>query len=134
MSGFDSRLDDGEAVSSLRALTNAAPSLLLDSTDQAAAITVELARPTVPRRSGRAASSLQVYTTSTGSQAGGGEGIAYYRWLELGGAAGRGHTVIRPPSSGRYLKPAGERAQAQIEHAMNKALESACRSAGVELT
>lgn len=127
-------VDDADALSSLRALTNAAPALLADATEQAATITIDLARPTVPRRSGRAASSLQAYATGERAVAGGGAGVDYYRWLELGGAAGRGHAVVRARSSGRYLKPAGERAEAEVRKAMAGALEDACRAAGLDLT
>ncbi len=128
------RVDDGEALAALRRLEAAAPGLLVDSTSRLAEVTVELARPTVPRRSGRAASSLPVYQTNGGAEAGGGEGVEYYRWLELGGTAGRGHSVMRPVSSGRYLKPAGERAARSADAVMTDALVAACRSAGFDVS
>ncbi len=97
-----------------------------------AGIVVTAARPTVPVRSGRAAASLPEYQTGGGAVASGGEGLAYYRWLELGGAAGRNLAVIRPiKKDGRYINPAYEQKQPQIQELLEQSLKQACSDAGL---
>jgi hypothetical protein len=124
-------LDEFEG--SLRRLSGSLSSTLSIASTESATLVVDSARPTVPRRSGRAASSLQAYATGESAVAGGGSGVVYYRWLELGGAAGRNHAVVRPRSDGRYIKPAYERRQADIAAILEKSLRQACAEAGLEV-
>jgi hypothetical protein len=134
MSGFGVELkglDDFDE--SLRRLSNAIPTAIGVASSTSAAFVVDSARPTVPRRSGRAASTLQTYVTGENAIAGGGEGIEYYRWLELGGAAGRHHSVVRSRSDGRYIKPAYEKRQAAIAEILENSLRQACADAGLEV-
>jgi len=97
-------------------------------------VVTDEARPDVPVVSGRAAGSLQAYQTGGGAVSEGGGTIAYYRWLELGGAAGRNHAVLRPvKKDGRYIQPSYERNKADVQKLLDEALAKACRDAGLEV-
>ena len=90
--------------------------------------------PTVPRVSGRAASSIQGLVTNEGASVIGGQNLEYYRWLELGGASGRNHATVRPiVKDGRYINPAFERNKSAIEADMEQKLAAAARQAGLEV-
>lgn len=100
----------------------------------AANVVTKAARPDIPVVSGRAAASLQAYQTGGGAVSEGGGTIAYYRWLELGGAAGGNYAVQRPvKKGGRYIQPAYERSQVEIQMLLNDALTQACKDAGLEV-
>jgi hypothetical protein len=123
-----------EFDASMQRLSSSLPEVATQVSITAAGMVITSARPTVPTRTGRAASSLQVYVTGSIGTAGGGEGLAYYRWLELGGAAGRNLSVVRPKSEGRYISPAYDREQAAIQAVMEQSLAQACKDSGLEVT
>jgi len=78
---------------------------------------IALARPSVPRRSGRAAASLKASSTQTAVRIkGGGARAPYYPWLEFGGAVGRKDSIKRKRErGGRYLYPAVARERPRLE-------------------
>ena len=123
-----------EFVDSVNRLASALPETARVVSAGAAGIVVTTAKPKVPRRSGRAADSVQAYVSGNISVAGGGAGVAYYRWLELGGAAGRNHSVMRARSDGRYINPSYEERKADIQRLLEESLTTACRNAGLEVT
>ena len=77
---------------------------------------------TVPRRTGRLASSVQGRSTGTGASVSMGDGVPYARYVEYGG---RGHPHS---SSGNYLYPAAMDAGPQLEEAGQEAAQSEIRS------
>jgi hypothetical protein len=100
-----------------------------------ALIVVNAAVPTIPRRSGRAAKSVQGFASGQGANVTGGQGIEYYRWLELGGRSGRGLANVRPVrKDGRYINPAYERNKKQAQSLMETELTKALRAAGLGVT
>lgn len=99
----------------------------------ASGLTVESARPTIPRESGDAARSVRHFLTNTGAAAEGGGTIDYYRWLELGGASGRNHANKRAiVDQGRYIYPGYLRVEKKIETMMNEETTKAIEAAGLE--
>lgn len=101
----------------------------------AVTLTVTDAVPTIPRKSGRAAKSVQGFVTNQGARVEGGRNVEYYRWLELGGASGRNHANKRPiRKEGRYINPAYERNKARIQKEMEIMFTNAARQAGLEVT
>lgn len=100
---------------------------------QASALTVESARPTIPRASGDAARSVRHFLTNTGAAVEGGDTVDYYRWLELGGASGRNHANKRAiVDQGRYIYPGYLRVEKKIEAMMNQEMTTAVETAGLE--
>jgi len=98
----------------------------------AAGISVDAARPTVPRDSGDAARSLRHFLTNTGAAVEGGASVDYYRWLELGGASGRKHANKRPTvADGRYIYPGYLRSEQKIQIVMEESLSKAVTDAGL---
>lgn len=99
-----------------------------------AGMVIEKAQPKVPRVSGIAAGSLQAYVTNEGATASGGEGVEYYRWLELGGASGRGGSNVREIiPEGRYIRPAYEEMQDEIKVVMVKGLRMLAEESGFKV-
>lgn len=112
--------------------TSEIPNLLVGIGLEAAQITNEEARPTIPRRSGNAARSLRAYVTGTGGIAEGGSSIDYFRWLALGGASGRQHANRRPLSDpDRYIYPGYLRGQDKIKLMMEQSLSNYLDNAGL---
>lgn len=110
------------------------PRVVRDIALHAVTMTVTDAVPTIPRESGRAASSVQGFVTNEGASVTGGTNLEYYRWLELGGASGRSHANVRPiVKDGRYINPAFQRNEAEIQAAAEKMLARAAESVGLEV-
>lgn len=108
------------------------PNLLVGAGLEAARITNEEARPTIPRRSGDAARSLRAYVTGTGGIAEGGKSIDYFRWLALGGASGRQLANKRPISDpDRYIYAGYLKGQDRIKIMMEKSLNTYLANAGL---
>lgn len=102
---------------------------------KAGVMVVESAVPTIPRRSGKAAKSVQALATSNGVKVTGGNGIAYFRWLAIGGRSGRNlSNVRRIVKPDRYLAPAYRREQAAIEAMAQRELTNALKRSGFEVT
>lgn len=92
---------------------------------------IGLARPHVPRRSGRAAGSLKASSTQTAVRVkGGGSRAPYYPWLEFGGRVGRKNSVKRASvKGGRYLYPALARERPRLQQKLLDALEELAQEA-----
>jgi len=105
-----------------RDLKNTAPEMILKLKASLKDIAESIAADTrskVPRRTGRAASSIKARSTaSSASIAFGGSIAPYYFWLDFGGSTGRGHIdktadsgaihrewMGKPDGEGRYLYP-----------------------------
>lgn len=101
----------------------------------AARIVVTDAVPTIPRRSSRAAKSVQGLATNEGASVTGGTGVVYFRWLAIGGASGRKlankRKIVKPD---RYLNPAYERNKERIQKESEEMFNRALREAGIEVT
>lgn len=100
----------------------------------AVTITVADAVPTIPRRSGTAARSVQGYATNEGASVQGGHDVDYYAWLELGGRSGRNLSNVRRfVPDGRYINPAYERNKERIQRDAEDMFTQAARRAGLEV-
>jgi hypothetical protein len=98
----------------------------------AEAIARDAARRT-PRRSGRAAGSVRARASKRGASVEGGADVPYFGWLDFGGAVGRNHSVERPYiATGRYVFPAFDAAEKDIEGAVGDGMEAAAKGAGFE--
>ena len=93
------------------------------------------ARPRIPSRSGRAAASLKPRSGQLEARIGAGNArVAYYPWLDFGGAVGRGAGVQRDyKRSGRYLYPGLSASQTDITTAMTDGLTRLARDAGLRV-
>jgi hypothetical protein len=91
-------------------------------------------RMKVPKRKGRAASSVK----GKGSQRGGaiafgGSAAPYYPWLDFGGRVGRSKSIYRPfQSSGRYVYPTIAENKDEIIDETDKVLKRMLQKAGFE--
>jgi hypothetical protein len=89
----------------------------------------------VPRRTGRAAGSIQPQATKGGASIVAGAGVPYYPWLDFGGAVGRNGSVVRPyVASGRYLFPAMDEHDHELVKAADDAVERTVKAASFETT
>jgi hypothetical protein len=102
-------------------------------TTQAGQLVIGWARPRVPHRSGRAASSLTLLESQgRATVRAGGSRAPWYSWLDFGGAVGRGGATVRPfVRGGRYLYP-GLRAKApDIDTAQHATVSTVITAAGL---
>jgi len=122
-------------VRNLRKLDRAVPKTMRVALNDCAEIVIGHARPKIPRRTGRAAASLQARSTATAVRvAAGGPRAPWYPWLDFGGRVGRRHSVVRPfIGEGRYIYPSLREKGAEFEAAMSRALLDAAQSAGVDV-
>lgn len=112
--------------------TSQIPNMITGAGLEAARITIDEARPTIPRRSGDAARSLRAYVTGTGGIAEGGKSVDYFRWLALGGASGRQHANKRPLSNpDRYVYPGYIKGQDRIKVMMQNSLNTYLGNTGL---
>jgi hypothetical protein len=116
---------DSEAAKQLRVVFN-----------EAAELVISTARPTIPRRTGRAANSLKTRSTRTAVRVTfGGPRAPYYPWLDFGGRTGRKKRVVREfIQEGRYVFPAYYRRHDDIMAAMQDGIERVARNAGLEVS
>jgi nucleotide-binding universal stress UspA family protein len=119
----------------LRTLDRTLPKGVRVALNDAANILVDAARPKVPHRSGRAASSMRAQSTQTQARvAVGGPKAPYYPWLDFGGKTGRKKSVVRPfYKEGRYIFPTLVEKREAIQDAMLTALAALASEAGVEV-
>lgn len=123
---------------SLKQLDAALPKALRLALNEAADLVVTGARTKVPRRTGRAASSIKAKSTRTKVRVSeGGRRAVYMPWLDYGG---EGRRRGRPPKrpfirEGRYVYKAyfGARDSGEFERVLTKALLGVAASAGVEV-
>lgn len=112
------------------------PKAMRVALNEAAQVVVNFGQARVPRRSGRARSTIRARSTRTAVRvAAGGRKAPYYPWLDFGGRVGRNRSVKRPfIGEGRYLYPAlSERGQA-IYDALEHALVTLVDNAGIEVS
>jgi hypothetical protein len=116
---------DKEAPKGLRLVGNQAADLMIDQT-----------RPTMPKRTGRAARSLRAQSTRTSARVTAGGKIApYYPWLDYGG---EGRIKGRPPArefikAGRYLYPTLGRNRGKIERILQSGIVAVAEGAGLDV-
>lgn len=123
-----------EFVSKVKNLKGKTDEVIREVALKAAIVVIDEARPTVPRQTGAAASTLQAYATASGAKAEGGEGIEYYRWLELGGLSGVKHSVSREiVPEGRYIYPGYTGQRKKIEEMASQEFARIARKAGLEV-
>jgi len=103
--------------------------------NKAADVVIDHAVPLVPRRTGRAASSLRARSTRTQSRVAGGSARApYYPWLDFGGRVGRRHAVRRPfLKDGRYLYKSFFDHRDEFEEVLESELQDIVRRSGLAL-
>lgn len=123
----------------LKALDKDLPKGLRVAGNEAAALVVSAAKPTIPsgpERSGHAVSSVKARSTRTAVRvSAGGNRFPYYAWLDFGGRGGRNKKVVRPFfKSGRYLYPAFVGRRDEVQQRLVAALLQVARDAGLEVT
>jgi hypothetical protein len=123
-------------VKSLKRLDAGLPKANRVAMNAAADIVLDYARPRVPRRTGRAASTLKAKSTQTAVRVqAGGPKAPWYPWLDFGGRVGRNKSVRRPfIGEGRYIYPALSAKRTEFEAALSGVLVDTARSAGLEVT
>lgn len=103
---------------------------------EVADIVAKTARPLVPVKTGRAASSMKVRKTQrAASLAVGGTKAPYFQWLEWGGRTGRNKSVVRPfIPIGRTIYPTVKEKDAEIKNKLDEVLRRLAIQAGFETT
>lgn len=113
------------------------PKALRIALNEAANVVVDDAKPHIPRRTGRAASTLKAKSTRALVRvSGGGRRAPYYPFLDFGGVVGRGNSVVRPfKKEGRYIYKSYFRQleTGEFESALENALLNVVRKAGIEV-
>lgn len=123
-------------VRALRKLDSDLPKMVRVANNAVAQIVLDYAIPRVPRRSGRAVSTLKARSTGklVRVQAGGTK-APYYPWLDFGGAVGRKKSVKRPfYTDGRYLYVALRANRDKVQAALETSLVDTARAAGLEVS
>lgn len=120
---------------SLKRLDSSLPKALRIALNQAADVVVREALPRIPKRTGRAKSTVKAMSTRTASRVSGGSKRApYYPWLDFGGRVGRNRSVERPfYKSGRYIYQAYYDKTDEVQAALTGALVDVARQAGLEV-
>lgn len=120
----------------LRQIDAGAPKALRVAQNEAATLLIDRTRPQIPRLTGRAAASLKASSTRTSAAVRvGGARAPYYPWLDFGGATGIAGSVQRPfYKEGRYLYPTLAKVRPEIEQALERALTTVVRDAGLEIS
>lgn len=119
----------------LRRLDADLPKLLRLAMNRAADVVVDYGQARIPKRTGRAASTIKARSTRTSVRvAEGGPRAPYVPWLDFGGRTGRRKATVREfITSGRYLYPALTDRRAEIERALENALSEVATAAGLDL-
>lgn len=118
----------------LRAIDKDAPKALRLALNEAAALLVDRAKPTVPSVTGAARRSMVARSTRTSARvAVGGKRAPYFPWLDFGGEGRvKGRPVARPfLREGRYVYPTLGRIRPQIEEQLQESLSAVVRGAGL---
>lgn len=114
------------------------PKALRVALNEVADIIVADARPDVPRRSGRAASTVRAKSTGTKMRvAGGGRKAPQYPWLDFGGKVGAQRQIKRPyKKGGRFIYPSFHRTRdsGKLQKQLSKSLVKTADSAGIHVT
>lgn len=120
----------------LKTMDTELPKALRMALNTAGDVVVSDARPRVPRRHGRARSSVRARSTQKQVRVvGGGNKAPYYPWLDFGGRVGRSRSIHRPYISphGRYIYNAYFRRRREFVDALEESLVDVARAAGVEV-
>lgn len=121
----------------LKALDRELPKALRLALNQAAAVVVNAAKPSIPIRSGKAQRSVRPQSTRTQARiSGGGNRAPYYPWLDFGGRVGRKKSVRRAfLKEGRYIYAAyfEKSASGEFQEILTKSLLDVARQAGIEV-
>lgn len=120
----------------LKDAESATPAMLRLVLNDAAQIVVNVAKPRIPRRTGKAAATLKAASTGTKAQVKvGGNRAPYYPWLDFGGSVGRDDSVKRPIiKGGRYVYPAVDQEYDNIVRRLEKGLADLARDAGMDVS
>lgn len=102
----------------------------------ATGVVIDWAVPRIPRRTGRAASSVKARSSQREARvAMGGRRAPYMPWLDFGGKTGPGGSVVRPyRREGRYLYAGLDAKHEALTQIMTKGLADLGRQAGLEIT
>jgi hypothetical protein len=120
---------------SLRRMDKELPKALKLALNGVADFIIDEARKDIPRRTGKAASSLKAASTRTSVRIRvGGRRAPYYPWLDFGGRTGRRKSVRRPfIKTGRYLYPTLGKHRDHITDLLQLALVDVAQDAGLEV-
>lgn len=137
MSGDKIRIDGlKEFQRALRDMDAALPKQIRVILNQATAVVIDWARPRVPRRSGRAVSSIKARSSQREARVAiGGTKAPYMPWLDFGGEGRvKGRPAARPfIRKGRYLYAGLDATRDEVTEIMSKGLDELGRSAGLEV-
>lgn len=126
-----------EFTKALKAVDKDLPKALRLAFNESADLVVDDAKPTVPRRSGRASKSVRKSSTRTKARvSGGSKRVPYYGWLDFGGKSGKDGAVYRQyRSDGRYIYAAyfPLRDSGRFAEVMQGELLDIARQAGLEM-
>ncbi|WKU03847.1 HK97 gp10 family phage protein [Micromonospora sp. HUAS LYJ1] len=119
----------------LRKLDSDLPKALRIAMNAAAGLVIDYAVPRIPRRSGRAASTLKAKSTRTAARiAMGGKRAPYMPWLDFGGKVGPNRSVSRPfLKDGRFVYKGLAERREQITDVMERGIRDVARQAGLEV-
>lgn len=124
-----------EFVRNLKRIDSDLPKAVRKAFNSAADIVVEDARPSIPKRSGKAQAAVRAQSTQTSARVkGGGAKAPYYPWLDFGGRVGRKKAVKRAfLKEGRYIYAAyyRNRDSGKFEEVMTDALVAVVEGAGI---
>lgn len=125
-----------EFQKALRQMDADLPKQLRVILNQASKIVIDWAVPKIPRKTGRAASSVKPRSSQRESRvAMGGRRAPYMPWLDFGGKAGPGKTIERPfLSKGRYLYAGLYANTEDVQKVMERGLAELASSAGLEMS
>lgn len=120
----------------LKAIDNDLPKAMRVALNKSAEIVIDEARPKVPKKTGRAASTVKARSTQTAARVvGGGNKAPYYGWLDFGGWGGRNKKVHRPfYKEGRYIYAAYYRHADDFRKVLEASLVDVAKQAGMEVT
>lgn len=124
-----------EFQATLKAMDGEAQKQLRGAMNRAADLVAADAKGDVPRRSGRAASSVRAQSSQREARVmGGSKKVPYYGWLDFGGRIGKDKSVRRPfIQRGRYIYPAYVRQYPKVMETLGEALADVARSVGLEV-
>lgn len=119
----------------LRKLDADLPKALRIALNDAADVIVDYARPRIPKRTGRAASTLKSRSTRTAVRvSAGGRRAPWYPWLDFGGKVGRNRSVERAfIKEGRYIYKGYFAKRDEFSEVLTRSLLDVARQAGIEV-